>query len=426
MTLYHPFGSTTYTLGQSISSTDTSIILSSFVEPVTGVPYTMVLINSDIAFGTISPKTSSSEFISFTGITQNANGTATLTGVTRGLAKKYPFASDAAYKLPHSGQSQFIISDMPQVFEKFISLVNDETVDGIKTFTLSPVVPTGGTGTQAANNQDIANAITGISGTATNLTFGTVKLSVAAVSAPNPIVVGDNDPRVPTIDTSSLTAAQLLALPGNNTEVAVGSGNKYVTQTGLEHNAEKYAVDTSGSSVAYVAALSPIPTSQTAGMVVYIKIVNSNTTTTPTLALNGLTARTIVKGVNTPLVVGDIGANQLCQFMFDATNNYWVLQNPTNNTSTGGFISYSTNTTTAIPSNATYATVFCVATRGGESTAFSVTVDSHNTPVSSYAVGGGTALTIGFTATWNPGGNLVITTAASATAIGSVGICFYK
>src|ERR1035437_7153686 len=111
MSKYHTFGGTTYSLGQSIGSTDTSIILSSFLEPVTGTPYTMALLNTDIVYGTIAPKTTSSEFISFTTLVQNANGTCTLGGVTRGLAKKSPFTTDAAYKLPHSGQTQFIISD---------------------------------------------------------------------------------------------------------------------------------------------------------------------------------------------------------------------------------------------------------------------------------------------------------------------------
>jgi hypothetical protein len=57
----------------------------------------MALLNTDIVYGTIAPKTSSSEFISFTGITQNADGTATLTGVTRGLAKKYPFINVSVF-----------------------------------------------------------------------------------------------------------------------------------------------------------------------------------------------------------------------------------------------------------------------------------------------------------------------------------------
>jgi len=141
MATFHTAGAGTYTLSSSISSTATSILLTSFLEPVTGTPYTMVLLNTDIVYATIAPKTNSSEFISFTGITQNANGTATLTGVTRGLAKKYPFTTDSAYKLPHSGQSQFILSDAPQVFEKYGSIENTETLAGVKTFTSIPVLP---------------------------------------------------------------------------------------------------------------------------------------------------------------------------------------------------------------------------------------------------------------------------------------------
>ncbi len=127
---YNLAGGGTYTLGSSISSTDTSILLSSFLEPVSGTPYTMVLLNTDIAYGTIAPKTTQSEFISFTGITQNADGTATLTGVTRGLAKKYPFTESVTFKLPHSGQSQFILSDAPQLFNKKGTLENDEVISG--------------------------------------------------------------------------------------------------------------------------------------------------------------------------------------------------------------------------------------------------------------------------------------------------------
>lgn len=334
---YNPAGGQIYTLSGSISSTANSFTLASFLEPVTNTPYTMALLNTQIAFGTFGPKTTSSEFISFSGITQNINGTATITGVTRGLAKKYPFTNDVAFQLPHSGQTPFILSNMPQVFQEYVSLNNDQTVGGVKTFSSSPVIPTGGTGTQAANNQDISNAITGVSGTATNLVNGTTKLSVAAVSGPNPVAVGDNDPRVPTQGEND-------ALVGNNTDIAVGTGNKFVTQTGFQHNAEKYVADSSMSSTAYVAVLSPIPTSYTAGMVVYVKIINANTTTTPTLNVNGLGAKTIVKGVSTALAIGDIAANQFCIFQYDGTN--FVLQSPFANSLTQSFAGLFKNGTT--------------------------------------------------------------------------------
>jgi hypothetical protein len=127
---YNVAGGQTYTLASSISSTDTTMTLSSFLEPVSGVPYTMLLLNTDIVYATIAPRTAQSEFISFTGITQNVDGTATLTGVVRGLAKKYPFTASATFRLPHSGQSQFILSDAPQLFNKKGTLENDEEITG--------------------------------------------------------------------------------------------------------------------------------------------------------------------------------------------------------------------------------------------------------------------------------------------------------
>lgn len=134
MTAYNPAGGKTYTLAASISSTATSITLSSFALPVSGTLITMAVLNTDIAYGTIGPKTSSAEFISFTGITQNANGTATLTGVTRGLDKVSPFTTNATYKLPHSGQTLFILSDAPQVFNEYAAKRSDNTFTGTNLF----------------------------------------------------------------------------------------------------------------------------------------------------------------------------------------------------------------------------------------------------------------------------------------------------
>lgn len=227
VTTYYPFGAQQFYLGSSCGSTDTTILLSSFTEPVSGIPYTMTYLNTGIVYGTIAPQTTSSEFISFTGIIQNSNGTALLTGVVRGLAKAYPFTSSSTFQLPHAGQSIFIISDVPQVFQEYLSLNSPTTVNSVVTFAVSPIVPTGGTGTQAANNQDIANAISGASGTATNTTFGTVKLSVPAVSTPNPIVMGSNDPLISPVSLATLTSGEIAALAG--TSGTPGSGNKYVT-----------------------------------------------------------------------------------------------------------------------------------------------------------------------------------------------------
>lgn len=148
---YAPSGGGTYRTASSISSTQTTITLSSFAEPVSGTKYTMSVLNSDIAYGTIAPQTNYTEFISFTGITQNANGTATLTGVVRGLGRSYPYAETSALKQPHSAQSIFILSNSPSLYSEYVTKRNDQTITGINTFTASPIVPTPTLATQAAN-----------------------------------------------------------------------------------------------------------------------------------------------------------------------------------------------------------------------------------------------------------------------------------
>lgn len=142
---FNPTGGGTYRLASSIGTTDTTIRLSSFKEPVSNIPYTMSYINTDIAYGTLDPQTTKSEFIAFTGITQNSNGTALLTGVTRGLART-PGASDcttasSTLKQSHAGQSIFILSDSPCFFSEYAVKDNNETITGQWTFDVFPITP---------------------------------------------------------------------------------------------------------------------------------------------------------------------------------------------------------------------------------------------------------------------------------------------
>lgn len=128
---YNPSGGGTYRLQSSIGLANVTVPLSSFKEPISNIAYTMAYLNSSIGYGTLDPQNPNrSEFISFTGITQNSDGTAVLTGVTRGLARSYPFTASATFIQPHSGQSIFILSDSPQHFEQYAVKANDETITG--------------------------------------------------------------------------------------------------------------------------------------------------------------------------------------------------------------------------------------------------------------------------------------------------------
>lgn len=158
---YNPSGGTTYNLGSSIGSTDTTILLSSFLEPISGVPYTMALMNTDIAYGTIAPVSAQSEFVSFTGITQNVDGTASITGVTRGLKRSYPFDSSSTFKIPHAGQSIFILSDAPQVFNSYAGLTNNNSFSGVNAFTQNLTVPDPINNTDAANKEWVLTVVNG-------------------------------------------------------------------------------------------------------------------------------------------------------------------------------------------------------------------------------------------------------------------------
>lgn len=67
----------------------------------------------------------------------------------------------------------------------------------------------------------------------------------------------------------------------------------------------------------------------TNGMYVQVRAKTANKTTTPTFNANNLGAKTIVKGNNQPLAVGDIaGAGQWLHLTYDATLKKWVLNNP--------------------------------------------------------------------------------------------------
>lgn len=64
---------------------------------------------------------------------------------------------------------------------------------------------------------------------------------------------------------------------------------------------------------------------------VIVEAAGANTITTPTFAPDGLPAKTMVKGSNTALIVGDIpGADFKMHLVFDATLDKWVFLNPIN------------------------------------------------------------------------------------------------
>lgn len=160
---YNPTGAGTYRLQSSVTGTQTTLTLTSFKEPISNIPYTMSYLNSTIEYATIEPQTTNSkEFISFTGVTQNADGTATLTGLSRGLSFSYPFTASTTFQQAHSGQTILILSNPPQLYNQFYNLSNISTSTNILNFSsTSPPrydqVAAQGTGTYISTTSELAS-----------------------------------------------------------------------------------------------------------------------------------------------------------------------------------------------------------------------------------------------------------------------------
>jgi hypothetical protein len=88
-------------------------------------------------------------------------------------------------------------------------------------------------------------------------------------------------------------------------------------------------VDAGGTADAITATYSPAFTALTDGMTVAFGPTAANATTTPTLNINGLGAKTIVKNQGQALVAGDIaGSSAQLLVQYNATNTQWELINP--------------------------------------------------------------------------------------------------
>lgn len=113
----------------------------------------------------------------------------------------------------------------------------------------------------------------------------------------------------------------------NNAETA--ETNAVAAVAGIGHRA---AATVGGTADAITATFSPAFASlaASAGIVLAIPLAGSNTVTTPTLAIDGFTAKTIVKNSGAALVAGSIpGGDFVGLFVYDASLDKFQMLNPT-------------------------------------------------------------------------------------------------
>lgn len=114
-----------YLAGSGVSSSATSITLTSLTIPQTG----QKILDSDLDstfYITLEPGSRErQELVSCTTVTQNSsNGTATLSGCSRGLAPIQPYTASTTLAFAHSGGSMAVFSNPPQVYNDILDYVN--------------------------------------------------------------------------------------------------------------------------------------------------------------------------------------------------------------------------------------------------------------------------------------------------------------
>jgi len=151
-------GGQTYKLsGSGVSSSATSLGLTKFQITQTGQPLLMADFG-DAGYGTIEPgNTSKQEFVSWTGITQNSDGTATLTGLSRGLSPISPYTASTTLQYSHSGGSVFVVSNPPQLYDQATFKSNDEAITGDWTFDADNPPALDATGNLATTSASLAS-----------------------------------------------------------------------------------------------------------------------------------------------------------------------------------------------------------------------------------------------------------------------------
>lgn len=228
MALNYVQTNTLYLSGSGVIIGATSISLTSLTD-IYGNVLTMADFGS-AGYITLEPNTTNEEAALFTGITANANGTYTLTGVQTVLAKS-PYTASSGLTRPHAGGTSVVVSDSSAFWSTFANKQNNETITGSWTFNTAPV----------------ALSATPASTTA----LGNVKLSVApSTNLGNP-TISIASPAVITLTSHGLIAGDSIQLTTTGTLPTglLPSTTYYVIAAGLTANAFQVAATVGGAAI---------------------------------------------------------------------------------------------------------------------------------------------------------------------------------
>lgn len=299
MPSFHQIQGIDYTLsGSGVSSSATSVGVIGLRYP-DGTPIvTADLGTAGIGYGTFEPETSREENFSFTGITDNGNDSFTLTGVTRGLGFKFPYASDVSLRLPHSGSTVLRLSNSAPFYEEFAVKRNDNAFTGDNTFSNLVAMPTG---TSADLNKGASIEFV---------------VNTAVAGAPDASLVGKGLVQLP-------TQAQ------TDARTATGSTGAALAVTPNVLRATKYVDFLSSATGNDSYAITPVPavTALADGMEFTFEADVANTGTA-TLNVAALGAKTIRKYGSKTLDTNDLAAGSIVKVVYDLDSDSMLLQTP--------------------------------------------------------------------------------------------------
>lgn len=354
-------------LYSGLSAAGTSMVITPYPVDLDGTKLTMSDFGS-LGYCTVDPKISGyEEIISFTGITDNGDGTATLTGLSRDLTSKYPYTTSGTGK-QHGSSAVVVFSNNPQIYGRLAGKDNDETITGLWSFTqvISGIVPTASAHLATKGYVDAAatgsatydqNIVAGVAGealTSGNVVYllssdgkwyvadsatasksvgvqlGIAQSTVAGGAAIN-VLIGGLDKKQTGLTAGSTyylsTTGAISTTRGTNIRligrVPNGSTTTIVTdfsggnpEIALVDGSRTYAVD-SGSANAYAITLTPAIAAYKAGQM-FVFLASHTNTTASTLAVNGLATKNIFLN-GAALTGGEILINSMQVVVYDGT-----------------------------------------------------------------------------------------------------------
>lgn len=280
---------------------DATLVISSFVD-IDGTQLTMDAFGTK-GYATLEPGSSvQEEQFSFSGITANANGTSTLTGVSH-IDFLYPYTATVGLSKSHAGGVRMVITNTSGFYNDFANKDDDETITETWTFT-DPNVP----------RMDVDH--TYIAGEETYFATKGYVDGVVVAGAPNASTTAKGI-------VQEATQAQVDA------RTATGSTGARLFIDPIALRATKYHdyASDAGATDTYAITVTPAVTALANGDI-YIFRANTVNTGVATLNVNTLGDKPIRKYKDKGLDDSDIKAGQIVTVIYDSVNDVFQLQNP--------------------------------------------------------------------------------------------------